>query len=148
RVVRHEAIEQVQVRAIEHFDMRSAAGAGGGDDVGYAVAVDVGIGDADAATEDRVVGHEVGDESAGDGLLNADVRPAAFTRSDSPLLHTHFRSERVTENVVGDAGALIDTVGLVERPMDAEVNAALAVFFDRLAQRVEVPRHDRTHVAV
>ena len=43
-------------------------------------------------------------------------------------------------DVVGDAPALRDALGLVERPVDAEIDAALAVLFLRLRQRCEAAR--------
>ena len=43
-----------------------------------------------------------------------------------------YRRENVFEYVIGDAAALRDTLGFIERPVDAEINAALAVLFFRL----------------
>src|SRR5581483_6336475 len=64
RIVGHELGDQGARLAVEHLDVRPAARAGGGDDVGHAVAVHVPGGDADAAAEAGVVGqdraHEVG----------------------------------------------------------------------------------------
>ena len=42
------------------------------------------------------------------------------------------RREGVVEDVVGYVAALGDRLGFVERPVDAEINPALAVFFFRL----------------
>ena len=39
------------------------------------------------------------------------------------------RQERVIENVVGDASTLTDAGSLIEVPVDAEINSALAIFF-------------------
>ena len=50
------------------------------------------------------------------------------------------RLERVAEDVSGDAPALGDALGLVERPVDAEVDAALAVLLLRLRERCEAAR--------
>ena len=51
------------------------------------------------------------------------------------------RPERVREHVVGHAPALRDALGLVERPVDAEVDAALAVLLLGLRERREAARH-------
>src|SRR3981081_4289658 len=52
------------------------------------------------------------------------------------------------EHVVCHVGPHPDAVHLVEVPVDAEVNPALAVLFHRLAEAREVPLDDRAHVAV
>src|SRR5207244_13279427 len=57
------------------------------------------------------------------------------------------RREGVVEDVVGDVAALGDGLGFVERPVDAEINPALAVFFFRLREMGEAARHVGTHVA-
>src|SRR2546430_10718028 len=57
------------------------------------------------------------------------------------------RREGVVEDVVGYVAALGDRLGLVERPVDAEINPALAVFFFRLREIGEAARHVGTHVA-
>ncbi len=54
----------------------------------------------------------------------------------------------VVEDVIGDATALGDALGLVERPVDAEINATLAVFFLSLGKGSEAARHVGTQVAV
>ena len=58
------------------------------------------------------------------------------------------RGKGVVEDVIGDATALGDALGLVERPVDAEVNAALAIFFLSLGKGGEAARHVGTQVAV
>ena len=58
------------------------------------------------------------------------------------------RKEGVAEHVVGDAPALGDALGLVERPVDAEVDAALAVLLLGLRERAEAAREQRPHVAL
>src|SRR2546430_17635656 len=57
------------------------------------------------------------------------------------------RREGVVEDVVGDAAALGDGLGFVERPVDAEINPALAVFFFGLGEIGEAARHVGTRVA-
>ena len=44
------------------------------------------------------------------------------------------RCERVVEDVIGDASALRDALSFVERPMNAEINSALTIFFFRLGK--------------
>ena len=84
----------------------------------------------------------------------SEVRPPLGQRhsfpSGCPLpnpLAAH-RLEGVVEHVVGDAAALGDALGLVERPVDAEVDAALAVLLLGLRERGEAAREERPHVAV
>jgi hypothetical protein len=60
--------------AVEDPDFRGHAGSGGGDDVGGAVVVEVGLGDADAAQEGGVVGEELELLGAGDGVEDLDQR--------------------------------------------------------------------------
>ena len=55
-----------------------------------------------------------------------------------------FRPERVAGDEARDLPALRDPLALVERPVDAEVDAALAVFFLRLRERREAPRMQPT----
>src|SRR5207253_3419050 len=57
------------------------------------------------------------------------------------------RGEGVVEDVVRHVAALGDRLGFVERPVDAEINPALAVFFFRLRETCEAARHVGTHVA-
>src|SRR5437667_7198496 len=57
------------------------------------------------------------------------------------------RREGVVENVVSDVAALGDRLGFIERPVDAEINPALAVFFFRLRKIRKTARHVGTHVA-
>src|SRR5204862_6308688 len=77
RVVGEETRQQRKVLAAEDLDVRAAAGAGPGDDVGEAVAVDVAHGHVDAAAEAGVVGEEGADEGAGLAVDDLEVRPAA-----------------------------------------------------------------------
>src|SRR5262249_21857399 len=56
RGVGQEAGDRCRIDAAERLHVRSAAGAGAGDDVGVLVAVDVADGDVDAAAEALVVG--------------------------------------------------------------------------------------------
>src|SRR5712692_9454065 len=55
--------------------------------------------------------------------------------------------EGVVEDVVGHVAALGDRLRFVERPVDAEINPALAVFFFGLREIGEAARHVGTHVA-
>jgi hypothetical protein len=57
-------------------------------------------------------------------------------------------AQRVVKDVIGDAPALGDALGLVEAPVDAEVDAALAVFLLSLRERVEGAQDERAHRAV
>src|SRR5437660_9423016 len=50
--------------------------------------------------------------------------------------------------MVGHAAALGDTFALVESPMNAEIDPALAVLFLRFRQGPELPRHKRSHVSL
>src|SRR5437867_13314281 len=58
------------------------------------------------------------------------------------------RHERVVEHVISHLSAESNTRRLVERPVDAQVNSALAVFFFCLRERRETARKERTHVAI
>src|SRR5829696_10587454 len=51
--------------------------------------------------------------------------------------------EELLERLVGDGDALFDAGGFVEGPVDAEVDAALAVFFHRFGEAVEGARLER-----
>src|SRR5437879_12524972 len=57
------------------------------------------------------------------------------------------REKGVVEDVIGDVAALGDGLGFVERPVDAEINPALAVFFFGLREIRERTRHVGTRVA-
>src|SRR5262249_51835146 len=57
-----EVANQLKRLALEDADLRAAAGAGGADDVGHAVAVDVAHGHARAAGEGGCKGEEVGNQ--------------------------------------------------------------------------------------
>src|SRR5262249_15864118 len=63
-----------------------------------------------------------------------------------PLGMVH-RPQEMGEDVVGHLGALLDAPDLVEAPVDAEVDAALAVLLGGLAEAVEGARHHRADVA-
>ncbi len=54
----------------------------------------------------------------------------------------------MVKDVIGDASALCDTLSFVERPVNAEIDSALAVFFFRLGKRQEVTRHVRPDIAI
>ena len=54
----------------------------------------------------------------------------------------------MVEHVIAHTPALRDAFGLVECPMDAEVNSALAVLFFGLRERRESARTQRTNVSV
>src|SRR5947209_15796173 len=55
--------------------------------------------------------------------------------------------EGVIEDVIGDVAALGDSCGLIERPVDAEINPALAVFFFGLGEVRKTARHVGTRIA-
>src|SRR6267378_3274857 len=63
------------------------------------------------------------------------------------LLPSMVRSQDVLEYVVGHEAALRDSLGLVEQPVDAEIDAALTVFLLRLREGGEAAFHDRPYVA-
>src|SRR5262245_6994919 len=52
------------------------------------------------------------------------------------------------EDVIRHASTLGNTFGLIKRPMDTEVDAALAVFLLGLRQRFEATREKRAHVPI
>ena len=54
--VREEAAEQGEIESAEDLDMRSAAGASAGDDIGVAIVIDIAAGNVDAASKRRIVG--------------------------------------------------------------------------------------------
>src|ERR1700675_478804 len=54
----------------------------------------------------------------------------------------------MVEDVVGNAAALGDTFALVEGPVDAEIDPALAVLFLGFRQRPELARHQRSNVSL
>src|ERR1700681_3627175 len=53
----------------------------------------------------------------------------------------------MVEDMVGHAAPLGDTFALVEGPVNAEIDPALAILFLGLRQRLELPRHQRSHVS-
>src|SRR4029077_3602633 len=55
--------------------------------------------------------------------------------------------KRVGKHVSPHAPSLGDTFHLVERPVNAEINSALSVFFFRMTNRREAPRYDWARVA-
>ena len=58
------------------------------------------------------------------------------------------RHERVCEHEICHEPALGDSLPLVECPVDAEVNSALAVLFLRLRERRETARQERADASV
>src|SRR5207244_1698663 len=74
-------------RAVPDLDVRSAAFAGAGDDVGVPVAVHVTDGDVDAAVELRVVGHEPLKFGAGLAVEHLDERQTAGAGGGDDLRH-------------------------------------------------------------
>ncbi len=66
----HDALEGL---AVEDGDFGPTAGAGAADDVGRAVTVDVGDGDADTAGEARGEGNDAGDELAVNRIVDVDT---------------------------------------------------------------------------
>src|SRR5436190_1441848 len=58
------------------------------------------------------------------------------------------RSEGMIEDVVSHLPAQDDAFGLIESPMNAEIDAALAVLFLSLRERREAAREQRTYVSV
>src|SRR2546422_9945114 len=54
-------------------------------------------------------------------------------------------NERVLEHVIRHATALGDRLGLVERPVDAEIDATLTVLLLGLGERREAARNERAH---
>src|SRR5262245_5611749 len=73
-------------------------------------------------------------------------RPAACLPARSN--YSIHRPEGVRPDVVRDAASLADALDLVERPMDAEVDAALAVLLLGLRERTEAARQQRPHLPV
>src|SRR5262249_50962356 len=62
---------------IDHLDMRPSIGPGAGNDVGQAIAVDVGRGDVHAAEEVGRIGEKAGDFDPGQAVEDFHMRPAA-----------------------------------------------------------------------
>src|ERR1043165_9672944 len=58
------------------------------------------------------------------------------------------RRERVVEHVIAHAPAQSDTLGLVELPVDAEIDSALAVLFFSRGKRREATGDEGAHVSV
>src|SRR6266567_4686939 len=54
----------------------------------------------------------------------------------------------MVEHMVAHAAALGDTFALVEGPVNAEIDPALAILFLGFRQRRELPRHQRSHVSL
>ena len=69
---------------------------------------------------------------------------ASFDR----LLLAANRPKSVIEDVIGYMSTLTDSGGLVEVPMDPEINSALTIFFFGLRQTRKTARHVGTNVAV
>lgn len=61
---------------------------------------------------------------------------------------TMLRHEHIIEHVVPHPPAQDDRLRLVERPVDAEVDSALAVLFFSLGERREAAREEWPHVAI
>src|SRR5262249_43753220 len=78
----------------EDFHVRAAAGAGPGDDVVDAVAVDVAGGHADAAAEVDRVGQEVELDRAGLGVIDLHFRRGANRSPDGELVERRRRRDR------------------------------------------------------
>ena len=57
------------------------------------------------------------------------------------------RHERVLEHVIRHAPALGDPLGLVKRPVDPKVDAALAILFLSFGERREAAWDERAHVS-
>src|SRR5258706_6334757 len=74
------------------------------------------------------------------GLWRRDVRrivvALTITMTVTVVFMRHRRQEMI-ERVIRDRIPLLDTSGLVERPVDAEVNAALSILFSGLAEAAE-----------
>src|SRR5204862_13079 len=102
-----EAGQQRTVPAAERLDVRPAAGADAGDDVGEAVAVHVAGRHVHAASEVRGVGHELADQVAGPAVEDLDVRAAAGAgRGDEVVV--------AVGDVLADHGVVVpDVVGPV-----------------------------------
>src|SRR5438128_5605276 len=80
-VVGEEIREQAAAVAVdaENGNVRSAAGAGAGNDLGFAVAVHVSSGDIDACGEIRIVGEEARQHRAISATENRNIGAAAGT---------------------------------------------------------------------
>ncbi len=57
------------------------------------------------------------------------------------------RKKRVRKNVIRHATPQGNSLGLVERPVNPEINPALAVFLFRLRKRGEAARYEWAHIA-
>src|SRR5262249_921795 len=75
RIVGDETVDQGSVAAVQDLDVAAAALARAGDDVGYAVAVNVARADAHPAGERHVVGEEAEFLSLGQGVEDLHQGP-------------------------------------------------------------------------
>ena len=86
RIVRHELADHGMRDAVPDADIRSAASARRGDDIGHAVAGDVADRDADSAAESGIVGREAdasGVPLAASKRCTSGVLPASAPRPSS-----------------------------------------------------------------
>src|SRR5207302_2839070 len=74
--------------------------------------------------------------------------PARVPRSIMRRISSGHWHKSVLEHEIPHAPALGDTLGLVEGPVDTEVDAALAVLFLGLGERREAAQDERAHVAL
>src|SRR6185295_17992001 len=58
------------------------------------------------------------------------------------------RQKGVAHHVARDPAALRNPLSLVERPMNAEIDSALAILLLRLRERGEMPRLQRPHITI
>src|SRR2546430_8622058 len=77
-------------------------------------------------------------------------RPSGFAHRFADRIHgsVALGTESTIENVVRYPAALGDAFGLVECPVNAEVDAALAIFFFSLGKRREAAGHVRTRLPI
>src|SRR5262249_59256871 len=87
RVVGEERPQDRAIRTAEDPDVRAAAGAGRGDDVRHAVALDVADRHVHAPGEARVVGEERPQDRAVEAAHDLDVRTAAGTGPGHDVRH-------------------------------------------------------------
>ena len=64
------------------------------------------------------------------------------------LLSAWLPNESVLEHVIRHLPALGDSLGLVEGPVNTEIDSALAIFFFSLRERGETARQERAHIAI
>src|SRR5262249_51850 len=83
-----------KLRAVDDDDLRTAARARGADDVGCAIAVDVGDRHAHAAAERRGEGEEIADDGAGGSQVNDHLRRRAGVDANGEVLDLRRRRRR------------------------------------------------------